>query len=141
MLYEAAKAVALDEAAYFTMGIVPLVSPAYSALPSEPTWLAFLRQWAKAHYTRFYNFRGLSEFKSKFHPIRWQPVVVIVKDARFRIWQLRSVGWAFTRTLPEVALTSAILKAFAKEIGTLGSFITSRFKVESQDGGTDDSRS
>jgi phosphatidylglycerol lysyltransferase len=120
MLYEAARAVSVVNASYFTMGIVPLVSGDNSSLSSEPGWLRFLRRWAKAHYTRFYNFRGLSEFKTKFHPVRWQPVVVIVKDRRFRVWHLRSIGRAFTRSLPEFAIVAGVLKALATEFVRLG---------------------
>lgn len=125
LLYEAARAVSLVNASYFTMGIVPLVSGDNSSLSSEPRWLTFLRRWSKAHYTRFYNFRGLSEFKTKFHPVRWQPVVVIVKDRRFRVWHLRSIGGAFTRSLPEFAIVAGVLKAIATELVRLGHVLAS----------------
>ena len=68
---------------------------------------------------RFYNFRGLSEFKTKFHPEHWQPVVVIVKDHHFRLRHLRAIGRAFTRAAPELALASGIGRAARAEIATL----------------------
>lgn len=115
MLCTAAQAVASDRAEFFTMGIVPLVSQGETALPREPGWLRFSRRWAQAHTTRFYNFRGLSEFKSKFHPPKWQPVVVIVKDERFRVRHLRAIGSAFTRTAPELALLQGLGRAVRSE--------------------------
>lgn len=119
MLYRAARTVADEGSEYFTMGIIPLISPDRFAFSGEPAWLRFLRRWAKAHYTRFYNFRGLSEFKSKFEPEKWQPVVVIVKDKKFGIRHLRSIGGAFTRGMPELALGSGLVKAVATELSRL----------------------
>jgi phosphatidylglycerol lysyltransferase len=116
MLYEAAKAVFLENASYFTMGIVPLISLEDVTTLQEPIWLRFLRRWAKAHYTRFYNFRGLSEFKTKFRPSQWRPVVVIVKDSRFRMRHLRAIGGAFTQKIPEYALGIGALTAIRMEI-------------------------
>ena len=131
MLYEAARAVALDQDSYFTMGIVPLVSPDGAAQDSEPGWLRFLRRWAKAHYVRFYNFRGLSEFKTKFHPVRWQPVVVIVRDSRFRFGHFRAIGGAFTQGMPELAVVAGVLKAGAAEFIRFGHLFFSGFQVKS----------
>lgn len=119
MLHRAARTVGDEGADYFTMGIVPLVTPERFAFPAEPGWLRFLRRWAKAHYTRFYNFRGLSEFKSKFEPERWQPVVVIVKDRRFGLRHLHSIGGAFTSGLPEAALAAGLVKAVRSEFSRL----------------------
>lgn len=119
MLAEAARAVAAEGSKYFTMGIVPLVSLGPVSHLGEPGWLNFLRRWAKAHYVRFYNFRGLSEFKSKFHPERWQPVVVIVKAERFRISHLRAIARAFTRTSPELTVLQGIGKAVRAEVANI----------------------
>ena len=124
MLYESAKAVALANSSYFTMGIVPLVSPEQVVLKSEPGWLKLMRRWAKAHYTRFYNFRGLSEFKTKFHPEHWQPVVVIVKDTKFRVSHLHAIGGAFTQGFPERALAVGILKAATIEFSKARNHVT-----------------
>ncbi len=126
MLYHAVESVAADGAEYVTMGIVPLVSSKEGESSGEPGWLKFLRGWARAHYLRFYNFRGLSEFKAKFHPAVWQPVVVIVKARRFKFWHLRAIGRAFTRTTPELALAKGIAKAVRVEIGRLRAGIARR---------------
>lgn len=117
MLYRAASTVASEGSEYFTMGIVPLVAP--SGLGTDPVWLRFVRGWARAHYTRFYNFRGLSEFKSKFHPTTWQPVVVVVKGKRFTWRHLRAVARAFTVGPPELALLGGLAKAVTAELQAL----------------------
>ncbi|MBS1707205.1 MAG: DUF2156 domain-containing protein [Armatimonadetes bacterium] len=114
MLYHAAQAVAHDGSDYLTMGIVPLVAP--SGLGTDPVWLRVVRGWARAHYTRFYNFRGLSEFKSKFHPTTWQPVVVVVEGDRFTWRHLRAVVRAFTVGPPEFALVGGLVKAVRAEL-------------------------
>ncbi len=114
LLYHAARSVASDGAQYWTMGIVPLVA---QDLPgaADPLGLRLLRGWAKAHYTRFYNFRGLKEFKSKFRPDHWQPVVVMVKDRRFRLRHLRAIARAFTVGPPELAVAKGCWKALVEE--------------------------
>ena len=120
LLFEAAKAVEGD--AYFTMGIVPLISTDLAESVAEPKWLRALRTWAKAHYRRFYNFRGLSEFKAKFRPSHWQPVVVIVKGQNFRYRHLRAIGQAFAGTMPERALLAGVRKAILLELERLGKY-------------------
>ncbi len=119
MLFHAAEAVVASRSEYLTMGIVPLIGSDPDRMIGEPGWLRFLRRWARAHYTRFYNFRGLSEFKTKFHPERWQPVVVIVRSRQFRFRHLRAIGKAFTRTFPEFAVALGVAKAIRTEIATL----------------------
>lgn len=116
LLYHAAKAAVAAHSTYFTMGIVPLLAPHHTEHSLEPVWLRFSRGWAKAHYTRFYNFRGLAEFKTKFHPAHWQPVYVIVKGGRFRFRHLRSIGGAFTGSLPEAALAVGLWRAIRHEL-------------------------
>lgn len=134
MLFEASKAICGEGAGFVTMGIVPLVLPENDVPSREPIWLNILRKWAKAHYIRFYNFRGLSEFKGKFHPDRWQPVVVIVKDSRFRIRHLRSIGRAFSQTMPELVILAGISKAVRTEIRTLRTVLSrNRLKASSLD--------
>lgn len=117
MLSEAARAVARESCTYFSMGIVPLVDSASTRFTKEPLWLNLLKSWARAHYTRFYNFRGLSEFKAKFRPERQEPVVVAVKADRFRVRHLRAIGLAFTQEPPELALLKGIVKAAKTELG------------------------
>ena len=116
MLFEAASAVAATGSEFLTMGIVPLVQTGVEEGPWEPGWLRFLRRWAQAHYIRFYNFRGLSEFKAKFLPPEWAPVLVIVKAPEFRLGHLRAIARAFTRSSPELALFGGVARALRMEI-------------------------
>ncbi|MCC6687326.1 MAG: DUF2156 domain-containing protein [Fimbriimonadaceae bacterium] len=115
LLNLAARTVAESGDKFFTMGIVPLLV-GQGVLHQDPRWLALLRAWAKAHYRRFYNFRGLMEFKSKFRPDRWTPVLVVVRGSRFRWRHLRAVARAFTKVEPEVALVQGIIRAGKKEL-------------------------
>lgn len=119
MLHTAAEAVVRTGSLYFTMGIVPLVFPAAGLSSNEPTWLRVSRRWATAHYTRFYNFRGLMEFKAKFRPTNWEPVVVIVHGQRFGLNHLRPIVHAFTVEAPEVALMKGLAKAIRTEVATI----------------------
>ncbi len=108
MLYFAAKACVEAECTYFTMGIVPLVLPSAKATFADPFWLSILRRWAEKHYTRFYNFKGLKQFKAKYKPDDWEPVVVIVKGKRFGLSHLRTIVKAFTVCEPELALIASL---------------------------------
>ncbi|MBX3110376.1 MAG: DUF2156 domain-containing protein [Fimbriimonadaceae bacterium] len=125
LLYHSAKAVAEAGALYFTMGIVPLVANG-AELDTDPTWLRLVRGWARAHYTRFYNFRGLAEFKGKFHPPHWQPVVVVIQGDRFRLKHLRAIGRAFTVGPPELAVAKGCAKALREELRRFAAWLSHR---------------
>lgn len=117
MLFHAIQAVQ-KESKYATMGMVPLVHRGGSAF-DDPRWLAFMRQWSYAHFHRFYNFRGLDLFKSKFHPDQWTLVVVIVRDSTFRFRHLRAIAQAFTIKPPEIAFLTGVRKAVHDELLSL----------------------
>lgn len=119
LLATAAEAIEQEGSLYITLGIVPLILQGATAPASEPGWLSFSRRWARAHYTRFYNFRGLLEFKAKFRPEGWSPVVVAVKGPSFRLIHLRSIVRAFTGIAPELALLGGILRSAATEFRSL----------------------
>lgn len=123
MLYTAIKAIAMDQAEYVTMGIVPLVDRNSAIKTLEPLWLVGIRRWSIAHLARFYNFAGLANFKSKFLPDEWQPVVVIVQGPNFSIRHLRAITQAFTITSPELALAKGVFKAFHAEVSRLFSTV------------------
>ncbi len=110
-LYASAVAAREMGSDLFTMGIVPLLTRIPTDNSTDPTWLKSMRRWAQAHYSRFYNFRGLCEFKSKFRPPDWQEVVVIIKDDRFKWKHLRAIGRAFARKAPELAALQGLWKA------------------------------
>ena len=117
LLAIAARTVSDEDSQFFTMGIIPLLT---SEEPKdEPRWLRPIRKWAQAHHTRFYNFRGLFEFKSKFRPTKWTPVLVIIEDRRFRLSHLRALVKAFTVIAPELAMVIGLGRAARTEIGWL----------------------
>lgn len=119
MLHQAALTSESSEGGFWTMGIVPLVESERLVASHEPFWLTVIKKWAKAHYIRFYNFRGLHEFKRKFRPESWQPVVVIVRDNKIKLSHLRSIAQAFTTIPPEVALLIGLLKSVKWEVQKL----------------------
>ncbi len=120
ILFASANAVAASGAQFLTMGIVPLLNFGQTSGGTEPLWLQLARTWAKAHYTRFYNFRGLAEFKAKFRPEAWTPVVVIIMDRKFRVRHLHAIARAFTQSAPELAVFRGGVRALKTEIGNLG---------------------
>jgi phosphatidylglycerol lysyltransferase len=126
LLEFAARAVHKDGAEYLTMGIVPLLILGEVDAQREPSWLVWARKWAKAHYTRFYNFRGLLEFKAKFRPTRWAPVVVAVRGPGFRLGHLRGIVRAFTGMPPEAAFGIGILRGIRLEIESTWRHLTKR---------------
>lgn len=118
-LYEAIQAVANRQDEFVTMGIIPLVAPTLPQTTHDPWWLKLIKQWAQSHYSRFYNFKGLAQFKAKFLPTRWQPVVVIVRAERFTLLHFRAIARAFTIISPELAMIQGLMKAAKIEIGRL----------------------
>lgn len=119
LLATAAEAVEQEGAEYLTLGIVPLIRQGAIGPSSEPAWLRFSRRWARAHYTRFYNFRGLLEFKAKFRPEGWAPVIVAVRGSTFKLAHLRAIVRAFTGVAPELALVGGILRSAGSELRSL----------------------
>lgn len=119
LLNLAAETVHSEGSSYLTMGIIPLLT--IEDPVSEPRWLKPIRSWAKAHHMRFYNFRGLFEFKNKFRPAHWTPVLVVIKDTRFKFSHLRSLVKAFTVIPPEFALFSGLLRALKTELRWISS--------------------
>lgn len=61
----------------FNLGMAPLSGMATHA--SAPIW-NHLGQTVFEHGERFYNFKGLRAFKSKFHPA-WEPRYLVVSNA------------------------------------------------------------
>lgn len=113
-LLDAVQSIAAEGAEYLTMGIVPLVDRGENKPAYEPAWLSLIRNLACAHLHRFYNFRGLDDFKTKFRPQSWQPVVVIVKDSCFRLKHLRAITRAFTKVAPEAAFCIGLMRVLRR---------------------------
>lgn len=135
LMLEACRRLDREGADYLTMGIVPLFTG--GLLGADPAWLRPLRSWAQAHYNRFYNFRGLFEFKNKFRPARWTPVRIIVRADQFRFAHLRGLAQAFTRMPPELAIAIGCYRAARTELIGLANAlrqtvepISSRFRIQ-----------
>lgn len=124
MLFEAIQTIASEGYDFVTMGLVPLVQRGDTVALRGPGWLSLCRKWAYLHLSRFYNFRGLDAFKTKFSPEHWHPVVAIVSDRQFRFRHLRSIARAFTRVSPELALVLGLHKAVRSELRNLWAWIT-----------------
>ncbi len=119
----------LSDIGYFTLGLCPLsrtsgvtppgdTPPGASppgASPALPWWLDLCFRWMRAHGGRFYNFRGLEQFKSKFMPEEWEPIYAIVNRQVFPPRALLAVAAAFGGTSPIRFGAMALAKAFRQE--------------------------
>lgn len=108
-------AIAADGAEYVTMGLVPLSE--HNTLPTDynPAWLRLLLAWVRAHGRRFYNFRGLDAFKSKFQPQAWEPIYAIASEPRFSLRSLYAIAAAFSEESPLQAVTRGLCRAISQE--------------------------
>lgn len=111
----AINVLASEGAKMITMGIVPLSKHGQGAARSNPLWLRLLASWARAHGRRFYNFEGLDQFKTKFHPDTWEPIHVIANEPNFSFRSLYAVASAFTGGSPTRTLARALGRAAASE--------------------------
>lgn len=100
---------------YATLGLVALASAAESEIRNNPWWLRSLMQFARLHANRFYNFRGLEQFRVKMAPSRWDPVYAISTERRFSTRTLYSIGAAFSGIPPWLAVGIGAVKAVRQE--------------------------
>jgi phosphatidylglycerol lysyltransferase len=105
-----------EDRAYVSMGLVALARHSFDG---NPVWLRALMRIARAHANRFYNFRGLEQFRAKLHPARWEKIWFITNEPRFSARALYAIGAAFSGISPVRAIAIGILKGAAKEIETL----------------------
>ncbi|MEX2536285.1 MAG: DUF2156 domain-containing protein [Trueperaceae bacterium] len=117
MIDTAVRELAESGASYLTLGLAPLAREGGEAGASEPWWLRMLLAWARAHGRRFYNFRGLEFFKSKFRPPRWDPIYVIQPGPRVSARTIYAVAAAFSHGPPLAMLARALLDAVGEETG------------------------
>ena len=80
LLDAAVRTVSADGAEYLTLGLSPLSDRAGAPAAENPFWLRTMLGWVRAHGRRFYNFEGLEAFKTKFQPVRWEPVYAIALE-------------------------------------------------------------
>jgi phosphatidylglycerol lysyltransferase len=116
LLREAVRSVAASEANYLTLGLAPLAKRDEFPHDSEPGWLRLALRLTAAHGKRFYNFRGLENFKSKFHPDTWEPVYAIQRARNFSPRALYAIAGAFASEPPLAILAKGIARAVAQEI-------------------------
>ena len=103
---------AAEGRSYVTLGLVAL---ARNVFRESPLWLRGLLYFARAHANRFYNFRGLEQFRSKLQPACWEKVYVISRERRFSLATLYAVGGAFSGIAPWRALALGLLNALRAE--------------------------
>jgi phosphatidylglycerol lysyltransferase len=99
-----------------TLGLVALAHAAESGIRGNPFWLRAAMQFARLHANRFYNFRGLEQFREKLAPCGWEPVYAISTENRFSPRTLYSLGAAFAGIPPWLAIGIGVAKAVREEI-------------------------
>jgi len=108
---------------YVTLGLSPLSQHSGIPITANPEWLRLLLQWVRAHGNRFYNFKGLDAFKSKFRPHHWEPVFAISSERKFSILSLYAIAAAFTKGHPIKTVLKGFLQAAAQEIKWFDGYI------------------
>jgi phosphatidylglycerol lysyltransferase len=120
LLIDAAmRAVAESGATYATLGLSPLSERANIAPIHQRLWLRFVLRWVRLHGTRFYNFRGLENFKAKFNPHSWEPVFAIAEGPTFSPRDLYAIAGAFSGGTPLRLIARALARATAQEFSRL----------------------
>jgi phosphatidylglycerol lysyltransferase len=109
------RAVAADGATYVTMGLVPLREGTVQPVDLNPAWLSALLTFVRVHGRRFYNFRGLERFKSKFKPHAWEDIYAISAEAHFSLGTLYAIASAFTVQSPVLAVSRGAIRAIRIE--------------------------
>ncbi|HYZ84267.1 MAG TPA: DUF2156 domain-containing protein [Bryobacteraceae bacterium] len=101
---------------YATLGLVALAHAADEEIRCNPGWLRPLMYFARAHANRFYNFRGLEQFRMKMSPERWETIYAISNERRFSPGTLYAIGSAFSGIPPWAAIGLGIAKAIREEL-------------------------
>lgn len=101
---------------YVTMGLVAL---SQRSIVHNPAWLRILMYFARAHANRFYNFRGLEQFRTKMFPSSWEQSYLISQARRFSPLVLYAVGGGFSGISPVRALGLGLLAAAAEQLTRL----------------------
>jgi phosphatidylglycerol lysyltransferase len=116
LLVDAAFRAAVQEGLeYFTLGLSPLSGHPAEGGSDDPLWLTLLFRWLRLHGSRFYNFRGLERFKSKFSPREWEPIYAICNQPSFSPRVLLAIAAAFGGINPFLFMAKALAKAVGQE--------------------------
>ncbi|HYW51318.1 MAG TPA: phosphatidylglycerol lysyltransferase domain-containing protein, partial [Gemmatimonadaceae bacterium] len=101
------------------MGLVPLREGTEQPIDLNPAWLSTLLAFVRVHGRRFYNFRGLERFKTKFRPHAWEPIYAISSEDTFSLRTLYAIAAAFTVQSPISAVARGGLRAVRMELARL----------------------
>ena len=116
LLSSAVAEIARSGADYVTLGLAPLARRDSIPHWNEPRWLRAILRFAALHGNRFYNFKGLESFKSKFEPESWEPVYAIQNSPRFSMKALYAIAGAFALKSPARVIATALTRAAAQEM-------------------------
>ena len=116
LLIDAAmRRLAADGCGFVTLGLVGLARQADGAGAINPWWLRLMMRFARAHATRFYNFRGLERFRTKMAPAAWETIYAISNERNFSLRTLYAMGEAFSGISPWRALGLGMVRAVGHE--------------------------
>lgn len=108
---------ARENRSYVTLGLVALATAVRGEMRRNPFWLRAAMNFARAHANRFYNFRGLEQFRVKMMPDRWETIYAISNEKSFSLRTLYSVGASFSGVSPWIAVGIGVAKAIERELG------------------------
>jgi phosphatidylglycerol lysyltransferase len=108
---------------FATLGLVALASRVWDEIAANPAWMRLMMTMARAHTNRFYNFRGLEQFRMKMAPREWEPIYAISNENRFSITSLYAVGEAFAGIAPWRAVCMGVLRAVVQEVRNARRFV------------------
>lgn len=109
---------AREKCNYITLGLVALATAARREMRRNPIWLRAAMNFARTHANRFYNFRGLEQFRLKMLPERWETIYAISNERSFSPRTLYSVGASFSGISPWAAIGIGVAKAIRRELGS-----------------------
>lgn len=114
LMHVAAQTVAAEGASYLTMGLVPF--SVFGGTDQNPRWLRFAMALSRRMGGRFYSFRGLDEFKSKFMPEEWEPVYAASSTGSFGMVELLAIFEAFAGEPLGVAAAKVVGRARSRAL-------------------------
>ncbi len=115
LIDHAMRAIAGEGRKYATLGLVALADELPGEMNRNPWWMRRLISLARAHANRFYNFRGLLQFRRKLGPETWESVYAIVNEPNFTPATFYDLGGAFSGISPALALAIGVAKAARQE--------------------------
>ena len=116
LIDHAMRSIAAQGRRYATLGLVALADELPGEMSRNPWWMRRLMALARAHANRFYNFRGLLQFRRKLGPERWEGVYAIVNEPAFTPAAFYDLGGAFSGISPALDLAIGVEKAARQEI-------------------------